>query len=100
MNWKYLAVLILTIMGISGCSSTEPVEPAASSIIESTAASSQIPTTAESSPTMEPTLDLPTLPVIGPAPDFQNDVWINSDKALRLEDLQGKVVLLEFWTFG
>ena len=39
------------------------------------------------------------LPVIGPAPAWQNDVWINSE-ALPLEDLRGKVVLLEFWTFG
>jgi hypothetical protein len=49
-------------------------------------------------PTEEPTsADL--LPVVGPAPAWQNDVWINSE-ALPLEDLRGKVVLLEFWTFG
>ena len=50
--------------------------------------------------TPEPAAALPPLPIIGPAPEFQNDVWINSDGPLRLEDLQGKVVLLEFWTFG
>ena len=43
---------------------------------------------------------LPKLPVIGPAPELQNDVWINTESSLRLADLQGKVVLLEFWTFG
>lgn len=36
----------------------------------------------------------------GPAPELTNEIWINSDKPLRLKDLRGKVVLLEFWTFG
>jgi thiol-disulfide isomerase/thioredoxin len=34
-----------------------------------------------------------------PAPDFDNEVWINTEK-LKLADLRGKVVLVEFWTFG
>jgi hypothetical protein len=34
-----------------------------------------------------------------PAPELTNDVWINS-RPLRLGDLRGKVVLLEFWTYG
>lgn len=41
----------------------------------------------------------PTLQNLGPAPDFANDTWINS-QPLRLADLRGKVVLVEFWTFG
>ena len=40
------------------------------------------------------------LPVLEPAPSWTNDVWINSETPLPLEDLRGKVVLLEFWTFG
>lgn len=36
----------------------------------------------------------------GPAPEFVADrTWINSD-ALSLAGLRGKVVLIEFWTFG
>ena len=34
-----------------------------------------------------------------PAPELANEVWINS-RPLRLADLRGKVILLEFWTYG
>ena len=34
-----------------------------------------------------------------PAPELANDNWIHS-APLRLEDLRGTVVLLEFWTYG
>lgn len=37
---------------------------------------------------------------LGPAPELENDVWINTDHPLRLADLQGKVVLLDMWTYG
>jgi len=33
------------------------------------------------------------------APELSNTVWINSPP-LRLADLRGKVILLEFWTYG
>ncbi len=39
-------------------------------------------------------------PHLGAAPELTNDVWLNSDQPLRLEDLRGKVVLLDMWTFG
>jgi thiol-disulfide isomerase/thioredoxin len=34
-----------------------------------------------------------------PAPDISNEVWLNSTPQ-RLKDLRGKVVMVEFWTFG
>ena len=34
-----------------------------------------------------------------PAPEINNEVWINSP-ALKMADLRGKVVLLQFWTYG
>jgi thiol-disulfide isomerase/thioredoxin len=34
-----------------------------------------------------------------PAPEISGQAWINTDP-LRLADLKGKVVLVEFWTFG
>jgi len=39
-------------------------------------------------------------PDLGPAPELENTVWLNSDQPLRLKDLRGKVVLLEMWTFA
>lgn len=35
----------------------------------------------------------------GPAPGLFNEVWLNSEP-LKLADLRGKVVIVEFWTFG
>lgn len=37
---------------------------------------------------------------LGPAPELNNTIWLNTDSPLRLADLRGKVVLLEMWTFG
>ena len=37
---------------------------------------------------------------LGPAPELNNEVWLNVDHPLRLADLRGKVVLLEMWTFA
>lgn len=33
------------------------------------------------------------------APDISNPIWLNSEP-LRPADLKGKVVMVEFWTFG
>jgi len=34
-----------------------------------------------------------------PAPEIANQTWLNSEPK-RMADLKGKVVLVEFWTFG
>ncbi len=34
------------------------------------------------------------------APEIKAEKWINSSRELTLKDLRGKVVLIEFWTFG
>ncbi len=36
----------------------------------------------------------------GPAAEWKNQVWLNTEQPLRLQALRGKVVLLDFWTFG
>ncbi len=36
-----------------------------------------------------------------PAPDFLAGLdWLNTGRPLTLKDLRGKVVLLDFWTYG
>ena len=47
--------------------------------------------------TPEPGLELP---ILGVAPELTNDVWLNTESPIRLANLKGKVVLLDFWTFG
>lgn len=36
---------------------------------------------------------------LGPAPELENETWLNSEP-LRLSKLRGQVVLLDMWTFG
>lgn len=34
-----------------------------------------------------------------PAPSWDNSSWLNSDRPVRLSELEGRVVLLNFWVF-
>ncbi len=35
------------------------------------------------------------------APEFPEGLdWLNTDRPLTMNDLRGKIVLLDFWTFG
>lgn len=61
------------------------------------------PTRAVVTPTTAPpTFESPAaqLPNLGRAPLIANEVWLNTEQPLSLDDLRGKVVLVEFWTFG
>jgi thiol-disulfide isomerase/thioredoxin len=42
---------------------------------------------------------LASLPSKGAAPELNNRVWLNT-KPLKLAELRGKVVMVEFWTFA
>jgi thiol-disulfide isomerase/thioredoxin len=53
--------------------------------------------TAPPAPTSTPRLFLEDL---GLAPELKNEVWLNASTPLRLEELRGRVVLLDMWTFG
>jgi hypothetical protein len=50
-------------------------------------------------PTEEQLRLLASLDTYGPAPELHNEVWLNSEP-VSLADLRGKVVMVEFWTFG
>ena len=50
-------------------------------------------------PTAEQLALLADLDIKGVPPELNNEVWLNSEP-LKLADLHGKVVIVEFWTFG
>ncbi len=53
---------------------------------------------AQGAPTPAQQALLKELPALGQPPELFNEVWLNSGP-LRLADLRGQVVLLDFWTF-
>ena len=50
-------------------------------------------------PTAEQEKLLASLTPLAVPPELHNEVWLNSEP-LKLADLHGKVVVVEFWTFG
>ncbi|GAB4548491.1 MAG: hypothetical protein Kow0063_43430 [Anaerolineae bacterium] len=50
-------------------------------------------------PTQEQLRLLASLENFGAAPELHNETWLNSEP-LKLADLRGQVVMVEFWTFG
>lgn len=94
-------------LGMAACAASgepaaetnQPADPPSTTTTEPVAP----PTAAREEPTVPPTATAtPTLvlPDLGPAPDITNEVWLNTDQPLNLAALRGRVVLVEFWTFG
>jgi hypothetical protein len=69
---------------LAGCSALAPLKE---DIVMSEPSPNEAPETLE-------------LPDMGEAPELVNETWLNTQGPLRLADLRGRVVLLEFWTFG
>ncbi len=83
---KWLMLLLATTLFLVACGAIQQTNP-------DTPATNTAPTA-----TPKPsTIDLPDL---GEAPDILNEIWLNTDQPLTLASQKGKVVLVEFWTFG
>jgi len=116
---RLLLLFVVCPMGMAGCAAPTPALPEAESeaavaaiqtrVVEIRAAPpADQPTTRaatpsadnESSPvTPEQAALLAKLRPQGQAPELLNEVWLNSEP-LKLADLRGQVVIVEFWTYG
>jgi len=76
---------------------SEEIETEGSEVatVTSVPATATVPPAATATPSLKE-----LLPSQGLAPEINNEIWINSDQPLRLEELRGQVVLIEFWTYG
>ena len=108
---KLLIVWLGIVLVLAACSTTE-AEPIAESreagedIVMETAVSTNeaqpVPPTAQPTAVQSPTPELikADYPNLGLAPEIENEVWVNTDTPITLASQRGKVVLVEFWTFG
>ena len=90
-----LAVCALLLVGCASAAALKSVAPESVSGEPLPTAGSQ----ADSGVIM-PAARPPELPNLGPAPELENEVWLNVDTPLRLANLRGQVVALDMWTFG
>ena len=82
------AVFLLIALVVAACSrqASQPPTPIAGE--------TAVPPTATSAP------QITSLPDLGEAPEIENEIWLNADAPITLASQRGKVVLIEFWTFG
>jgi thiol-disulfide isomerase/thioredoxin len=98
---KFSGVLVLVGVLAAACAPAAATNPPATepqSAVEPAQGVDTVPATVPA-PTAVPAMQLEDF---GPAPELTNTVWLNTpgNQPLRLADLRGKVVALEFWTFG
>ena len=92
------SVLLIALLFSTGCVVQSTSIPDLAQMSEEEQA--ELETTAASNGlTVEQALTLAKLEDRGPTPELTNDIWFNSEP-LRLADLRGNVVIVEFWTYG
>jgi thiol-disulfide isomerase/thioredoxin len=91
-HW-FAGLTTLTAAALAGCGAATQTEPQPDTSTANEDAAPQ-----EAVQPAEP--PIAPLDNFGPAPEITNDVWLNTDMPIRLADQRGKVVLVEFWTFG
>lgn len=105
-RWLRWAPFIAVLAGCAGERAVDPTPMAVESATPaSTAASTRAVTTLLPAPTSTSTTEAApaahaNLPDYGPAPEITNDTWLNTDSPITLASLRGRVVLIEFWTYG
>ncbi len=107
MSKHVLAALgLIMLLGMSGCVAPEALEALATEsaaqpvgAVEPDAALPESSGAEVAELTPAQLTALARITDYGPAPELVNDVWINSEP-LRLADLRGNVVIVEFWTYG
>jgi len=120
----WIVILVFGLV-LAACSeSSESVEPSPTAIPETEEPQSSEPTKAEAKPESEDVTTVATADAVEeetltesetgletetersfagtvPAPEFPAGLdWLNSESPLSLADLRGKIVLLDFWTYG
>lgn len=114
--------LVLSALALSGCIAPAPtlgeaerattVEAIQTRVVKIRAAQSAEQASTPATPASAPAAESSSGPVTpeqaallaklrpqGEAPELFNEVWLNS-APLKLADLRGQVVIVEFWTYG
>jgi thiol-disulfide isomerase/thioredoxin len=96
---RLVPLSVLLVMVVGACVGVDPAAVPSTTAPVSISTSTSVVATAPESITVE-TVDEDPLPDLGPAKDLTGiDAWLQTDIE-SLEDLRGKVVVVQFWTFG
>ena len=101
-KWK-IGIIVLLLAGFGGFAATQNKPPIASTSEAHEHSEDDGHDHADAPAAAIPTPDPKVVPLIGTAPptwDIPANLWLNTQKPLTPEDLQGKVTLLEFFRIG
>jgi thiol-disulfide isomerase/thioredoxin len=107
---KVLIIGLLQTLVLVACTSTTSLEGTTVTQTASATATAETNRQAETNDTTDKREDEKENPMASdersyagkqPAPEFPPDLdWLNTDRPLTLNQLKGKVVILDFWTYG